>query len=92
MAVPRAMNKEGDVISHKDIGPGEWVVITTEMTGGGTGHGKYDIYPDGYEITLRKLREGTKDQIELERLETTPWALHQGRPTCFLGRVGTKQR
>jgi len=53
------MNKQGDVIKHKKLGDGEWVVVSTCMTGGGTGHGPHDIYPDGHQITVRKLEIGT---------------------------------
>ena len=56
-------NQKGDVVSHRSIGPGEWVVIWTDMSGGGTGHGPHDIYPDGYRLILRKLKKGTKGQI-----------------------------
>ncbi len=27
---------------------GRWICIATEMTGGGTGHGSHDIYPNGH--------------------------------------------
>lgn len=40
----------------------EFVVIKTQMTGGGTGHGPHDIYPDGHEVTIRQLKkDGTYD-------------------------------
>jgi hypothetical protein len=45
------LNKVGDVIKHKALGRGTWVVAKTKMTGGGTGHGPHDIYPDGHQIS-----------------------------------------
>jgi len=55
------MNKTEDVIKHKKLGKGEWVVISTTMTGGGTGHGPHDIYPDGHQITCRKLKPNSNE-------------------------------
>jgi len=26
------------------------------MTGGGTGHGPHDVYPDGHQLTLQKIK------------------------------------
>lgn len=40
----------------------EFVVVKTQMTGGGTGHGPHDVYPDGHEVTIRQLKkDGTYD-------------------------------
>ena len=48
--------KEGDVFTFVDgRQTGEWVVERTAMTGGGTGHGPHDIYPDGWHVTARRL-------------------------------------
>lgn len=34
------------------LNPGKlYAVLSTTMTGGGTGHGPYDIFPDGHEVT-----------------------------------------
>lgn len=35
---------------------GKYVVIKTEMKGGGTGHGPHDIYPDGHHVTCKNLK------------------------------------
>ena len=32
-----------------------YAVLRTEMTGGGTGHGPHDVYPDGHEVTAVRL-------------------------------------
>ena len=32
-----------------------WEVTSTCVTGGGTGHGKYDVYPDGHRVTAKRL-------------------------------------
>ena len=32
-----------------------YVVTNTAMTGGGTGHGAGDVYPDGHRVTARKI-------------------------------------
>jgi hypothetical protein len=56
-------NKVGDVLIHNKLGRDRWVVVATVMTGGGTGHGPHDIYPDGHRLTLRRLLPGT-DNID----------------------------
>ncbi|MBE4286747.1 hypothetical protein HJ070_22990 [Vibrio parahaemolyticus] len=33
---------------------GKYIVIKTEMTGGGTGHGANDVYPDGHKVTCKR--------------------------------------
>jgi len=39
---------------------GDYVVFRTAKEGGGTGHGRHDVFPDGHHITARKLtRKGT---------------------------------
>lgn len=35
---------------------GKYVVIQTKMTGGGTGHGPHDVYPDGHYVTCKNLK------------------------------------
>lgn len=36
---------------------GEYVVIKTQMEGGGTGHGANDIYPDGHRVYCEKVED-----------------------------------
>jgi hypothetical protein len=54
-------NQVGDVLKDPKLGKGQWVVIKTRMSGGGTGHGPHDIYPDGWTLTLRKLHKKSND-------------------------------
>jgi hypothetical protein len=49
------VNHTGDVIEHRKLGHGRWIVVATTMSGGGTGMGPYDIYPDGHTLILRRL-------------------------------------
>lgn len=61
--VPKALiydNREGDwslsrevvtVRGNFDYLAGTYVVTRTAQTGGGTGHGPHDVYPDGHEVT-----------------------------------------
>ena len=53
----KKLNRIGDVIQYEKIGDGYWVVITTQMSGGETcgGMNRNEIYPDGYELVLRKI-------------------------------------
>ena len=37
---------------------GTYVVTRTAMSGGGTGHGPHDVYPDGYKVAAIKLSNG----------------------------------
>lgn len=34
---------------------GKYIVIKTENTGGGCGHGPHDIYPDGHKVTCKRV-------------------------------------
>lgn len=34
---------------------GKYIVVKTELTGGGTGHGINDVYPDGHKVTCESL-------------------------------------
>lgn len=34
---------------------GKYIVIKTENTGGGCGHGSHDIYPDGHKVTCESV-------------------------------------
>ena len=38
---------------------GVYVVTKTQYTGGGTGHGRYDVYPDGWEVTCVNADDNT---------------------------------
>lgn len=49
--------KEGDVIQIPGK-TGEFLVIDAEFTGGGTGHGPYDVYPDAWHVTAKKVYDG----------------------------------
>jgi hypothetical protein len=40
---------------------GEFVVIKTSYEGGGTGHGQYDVYPNGHCVYCKKLKGGKFD-------------------------------
>lgn len=44
----------GDVFTSPKL-QGKWVVEETAMTGGGTGHGPHDVYPDGWHVSARRL-------------------------------------
>jgi hypothetical protein len=34
---------------------GRYIVVRTAMTGGGTGHGPHDVFPDGWSVTARMV-------------------------------------
>lgn len=55
------LNKIGDLIKHPKLGEHEHRVIATAKTGGGTGHGPHDKYPDGHQITLMPEEGGHVD-------------------------------
>jgi len=40
---------------------GEYVVVKARKSGGGYGHGPVDYYPDGHEVTAKKLNGGKYD-------------------------------
>lgn len=37
-----------------------YIVTHAVMDGGGTGHGPYDVYPDGWHVTARKIESDGK--------------------------------
>lgn len=45
---------------------GEFVVIKTTFDGGGTGHGQNDVYPDGYHVFCKALKNGEYDENGIE--------------------------
>ena len=57
------MNKdflqEGDVIKlteeHNAGALGKYVVYKTAFTGGGTGHGPHDVYPNGHKVFCESI-------------------------------------
>lgn len=56
--------KVGDVLRSRRFTGKEkhlWVVEDARMGGGGTGHGPHDIYPDGWQVTVRRLKRGKYD-------------------------------
>ena len=57
---PRARTGKGRVSAVRASGDykylqGAYVVTKTEMTGGGTGNGPHDVYPDGHKVTCQRL-------------------------------------
>jgi len=54
-------NHIGDLITHPKLGPGTYRVTATAMTGGGTGHGPHDIFPNGHQLTLMPEQDGVID-------------------------------
>lgn len=59
----------------------EWLVIKTEMTGGGNGHGLHDTYPDGYEVTVVMLFGNKLSNNKLKFYQNG----------CFMGIVEPKE-
>lgn len=51
------------------LNPGIFVVVEAKLTGGGTGHGKHDIYPDGWEITAKRLKEDGSYDSDSEEIK-----------------------
>ena len=45
---------------------GEFVVIKTTFDGGGTGHGRHDVYPDGHHVFCKALKNGEYDENGIE--------------------------
>lgn len=45
---------------------GEFVVVKTTYDGGGTGHGSHDVYPDGYRVYCKALKNGEYDENGIE--------------------------
>ena len=44
----------------------DFIVIDTRMTGGGTGMGRHDVYPDGWRVTVQQLdKKGRFDESGL---------------------------
>lgn len=53
---------EKDIYNFK----GDYVVIRTKMCGGGYGHGIHDVYPDGWFVECKKLKNEKFDTNGLE--------------------------
>ena len=51
----KALLKKNDVFTFGKSNT-LYIVIHTEMTGGGTGHGRHDVYPDLHCVTARKIQ------------------------------------
>lgn len=51
---------------NTSIFTGEYVVTHTESSGGGPGFEPGDVYPDGWKVTAKKLKNGTYNQNGLE--------------------------
>jgi len=52
--------REGDILDIDKgeidgIGAGRYLVEKAEWGGGGTGHGPHDVYPDGWQVNIRRL-------------------------------------
>lgn len=45
----------GDVLQIEALAGDRFVAETARMTGGGTGHGSHDVYPDAWHVAARKL-------------------------------------
>lgn len=52
--------KAGDVFHTPKISFG--LVVDTKLTGGGTGMGPHDIYPDGHQVTWVQLKDWETDE------------------------------
>ncbi len=55
---------------------GEYVVYSAKMSGGGTGHGPHDVFPDGYHVVAVKL--DLTDQYNTDGLK-----IHFYQSGCF---------
>jgi len=53
----------------KSRGEAKFVVERTAFTGGGTGHGPHDIYPDGHLSVVRRLRDDDTYDPDGEAIE-----------------------
>jgi hypothetical protein len=63
-------NVAGQVIVHSRL-TGEWVIVATQMAGGSSGEGMngHDDYPDGHQLVLRKLVQGSLENIDWKEKE-----------------------
>lgn len=48
------------------LNEGEFVVTKTTFDGGGIGHGSHDVYPDGYHVFCKALKNGEYDTDGIE--------------------------
>lgn len=39
----------------------QWIVTAAQWAGGGTGHGPHDVYPDGWQLKLQKMKSDKYD-------------------------------
>lgn len=60
--VPYKLRLVPSSTTRKRFATSEWVVIDTEMSGGGSGHGYHDRYPDGWGVTAKLLVDGEWDE------------------------------
>jgi hypothetical protein len=67
--------KRGDVIQSQDLGSGLWLVEEAGWGGGGTGHGPHDIYPDAWQVCVRKLNA--------DNLPTGPSKSFNQKTNCY---------
>lgn len=49
-----------------EIPAGYYLVERAELEGGGTGHGQYDVYPDGWHVNIRQVRHVAKSRTRQE--------------------------
>ena len=58
----------GDVLTIPEKG-GLWVVEEAGWSGGGTGHGPHDVYPDGLHVTARRLTHSFQYDLPQESIK-----------------------
>ena len=50
-----AVDSYGKGEDELDLAEALWLVKATEMSGGGTGHGPHDVYPDGWGVRAARV-------------------------------------
>ncbi len=62
-----------------------WVVVETATTGGGTGHGPHDVFPDGHQVTIKLLNYNNKGLLKGHH------SIRFYQSGCFTGLIPPKE-
>ena len=71
-------NSIGEVLKHKKLGKGEWIIVETKMSGGGYAHNDY--YSDAHTLVLRPILPAIAGISVIE---------NKGKPKIFYQNTGS---